>query len=408
MGELNMCRQMGTVPNFSDVARRHGMDRHTVAKYWREGCDVEDARRDKESSFDQFRGEIEERAALPGSRKKSVHEWLLHRHPGAAIAKYSAFTEYTRKENILFGAAAAAEPHPRYETPPGVQLQYDWKEDLKLHDRDGVLYEFNVFSATLGCSRVHRFRYSRTRTEDDTLACLASVFRANGGVTEYCDTDNMSGIVSLSSGRRKVSARALEFAAAAGTQLRFCRRGTPQTKGKVESSNRFVERLRVYEGDFSGEEELIGIIAHIEARSNAEPNEETGVPPAALFMKEKDFLRPVGNWELLESMVADVSFQDVPDTLLVRCRGREWSVPARCIGRRVKVMATPGGQVRVEMAGEPVAVHDLSDPRRIVYDQSHYEEAIAGKAFFAGDDIEAAALANLEMLGRLGDAPWEM
>lgn len=408
MGELNMCRQIGTVPNFSDVARRHGMDRHTVAKYWKEGLEVEDGRHDKTSSFDEFRDEIEERAALPGSKKKSVHEWLLHRHPDAGIAKYSSFTAYTRKENILFGTAAAAEPHPRYETPPGVQLQYDWKEDLKLHDRDGVLYEFNVFSATLGCSRVHRFRYSRTCTEDDTLMCLASVFRANGGVTEYCDTDNMSGIVSMSSGRRKVSARALEFADAAGTQLRFCRRRTPQTKGKVESSNRFVERLRVYEGDFSGEEELIEIIAHIEARSNAEPNEETGVPPAVLFMKEKDHLRPVGNWELLESMVADVDFQDVPDTLLVRCRGREWSVPARCIGRRVKVMATPGGQVRVEMAGELVAVHDLSDPRRIVYDQSHYEEAIAGKAFFAGDDIEAAALANLEMLGRLGDAPWEM
>lgn len=100
----------------------------------------------------------------------------------------------------------------------------------------------------------------------------------------------------MSSGRRKVSARALEYAEAAGTQLRFCRRRTPQTKGKVESSNRFVERLRVYEGDFSGEEELIEIIAHIEARSNAEPNEETGVPPAVLFMGEKDHLRPVGNW----------------------------------------------------------------------------------------------------------------
>ena len=159
-----------------------------------------------------------------------------------------------------------------------MQLQYDWKEDLKLHDRDGVLYEFNVFSATLGCSRVHRFRYSRTRTEDDTLACLASVFRANGGVTEYCDTDNMSGIVSLSAGRRKVSARALEFAAAAGTQLRFCRRGTPQTKGKVESANRFLSRLMAYQGDFEGEEELVGIIARIEERIFRQRSAQPGKP----------------------------------------------------------------------------------------------------------------------------------
>lgn len=30
MGELNMYRGAGAKPNFSDIARRHGMDRHTV------------------------------------------------------------------------------------------------------------------------------------------------------------------------------------------------------------------------------------------------------------------------------------------------------------------------------------------------------------------------------------------
>ena len=37
MGELNVYRGSGAKPNFSEIARRHGMDRHTVAKYWREG-----------------------------------------------------------------------------------------------------------------------------------------------------------------------------------------------------------------------------------------------------------------------------------------------------------------------------------------------------------------------------------
>lgn len=35
MGELNMHRAAGTKPSFSDIARRHGLDRHTVARYWR-------------------------------------------------------------------------------------------------------------------------------------------------------------------------------------------------------------------------------------------------------------------------------------------------------------------------------------------------------------------------------------
>lgn len=37
MGELNVYRGSGAKPNFSEIARRHGMDRHTVAKYWRGG-----------------------------------------------------------------------------------------------------------------------------------------------------------------------------------------------------------------------------------------------------------------------------------------------------------------------------------------------------------------------------------
>lgn len=37
MGELNVYRGSGAKTNFSEIARSHGMDRHTVAKYWRNG-----------------------------------------------------------------------------------------------------------------------------------------------------------------------------------------------------------------------------------------------------------------------------------------------------------------------------------------------------------------------------------
>ena len=59
MGELSMHRAAGTKPNFSDIARRHGLDRHTVAKYWREGGEVEDRRSDRESAFERVRPIVE-------------------------------------------------------------------------------------------------------------------------------------------------------------------------------------------------------------------------------------------------------------------------------------------------------------------------------------------------------------
>ena len=132
----------------------------------------------------------------------------------------------------------------------------------------------------------------------------------------------------------------------------------------------------------------------------------TGLPPDALFMREKESLRPIGNLRLLESMVGDVSVQTVPPTMLVRAAGREWSVPRRCIGRRVSVVAMPGGQVVVRMAGEEVAVHDAaSGPSRpINYDPDHYGQALEGKRGLADADIAEAARANLALLDSLGGA----
>lgn len=65
----------------------------------------------------------------------------------------------------------------------------------------------------------------------------------------------------------------------------------------------------------------------------------------------------------------------------------------------------PGGQIRITMAGELVAVHDSSQgTRKVNYTEEHYADAISGKARFADADIRAAARENLELLDRMGGA----
>ena len=309
-----MYRQAGTTPNFTDIARRYGMNRHTVAKYWKAGGQVEDARRCRPSGLDRHREVIEAKAQLPGATKRGIYEYLIDRcYAGEEPPAYNTLTKWMRRNGIECGRPPEGpEPHPRFETAPGEQMQFDWKESLRMADAEGEVFEFNVFSATLGYSRLHRFVYSRTRTEDDVMACLLAVMAANGGTARTLVTDNMSSIVSSSASGRRVSARFARFAAAAGFELELARPRSPQTKGKVESSNRFLSRLAVYEGDFRGEEGLAAAIARIEARCNTEPSASTGVPPAVLFMREKEELRKVGNMGLLESMVADVSVQAAP------------------------------------------------------------------------------------------------
>lgn len=401
IGELNMYKEAGIKPNFSDIGRRYGKDRHTIAAYWNaDGCDPGDGRSDKQSGFEAHRAEIEEKAALPGVTKKGIHEYLLHRYPEEELPKYSAFTHFMRVNGIAIGPPGSSEPHPRFETPPGLQLQFDWKESIRMADRNGELFEFNVFAATLCWSRRHIFIYSPRRGTDDLIRCMYLTVARLGGVPAEWLTDNMSALVVVQGGKRRRVARVFEFAKDAGFEIKLCKVRTPQTKGKVESANRFLSRLMAYQGDFEGEEELVGIIARIEERCNAEANETTGMPPSVLFMDEKEALRPIGNMRALEEAMGDVvDVPKVPPTMLVSAHGRKVSVPRRCIGRPVRLVCMPEGGVDCYMSGRLVASHG---PGESGYAGSHYREAMEGKRWFGDADIAAAAEANLELLSAIG------
>ncbi len=403
IGELNMYRESGIKPNFSDIARRYGKDRHTVAAYWRAGgCEPPDGRREREGSFDAHAAEIESKAMLPGVTKKGIHEYLLHQYPDEGLAGYNAFTHFMRKRGIAIGPAEGPEPHPRFETPPGLQLQFDWKESIRMANRDGELFEFNVFAAVLGYSRRRVYIRSNTKTTDDLVRCMYLTIMRLGGVPREWVTDNMPALVSVKGGRRSRVERVWAFAKDAGFELKLCQPRSPQTKGKVESSNRFLSRLAAYQGDFGGWDDIDAVIARIEERSNAEVNETTGMPPSALFMEEKEALLPIGNARALEEAMGDVvRIAKVPATMLVSAHGEKMSVPRRCIGRPARVVSMPGGVMDCYVDGELVATHQAGGP---AYDPAHYAEAMAGKRWFgdAAGDIEAAAAANLGLLDSIG------
>ena len=257
-----------------------------MAKYWREGGEVEDRRSDRESAFERVRPIVEAKAVLPGATKKGVHEMLLHLHNDPPLPGYG------RSPRGAAGRGSPSVPRRRRRTRASRrrragQLQFDWKEDVRLADANGEVFEFNVWSGTLGHSRRHRFIPTRTRTTDDLLACLLDAFLTFGGIPEECVTDNMSALVAFSGGRRRKVERAWRFAEEAGFRLVLCRPGTPETKGKDESANRFTLQAPRLRGEFTGWEGLLECVARIELRSNEEPNETTGLPPSALFMRRR-------------------------------------------------------------------------------------------------------------------------
>ena len=110
IGELNMYKEAGIKPNFSDIARRYGKDRHTVASYWKaDGSDPGDARRNRKGSFEPHIEEVRAKAQLPGVTKRGIYEYLVHRYPAVALIG----------PGTSLSVVSRAPSRPGGNTPPG-------------------------------------------------------------------------------------------------------------------------------------------------------------------------------------------------------------------------------------------------------------------------------------------------
>ena len=251
-------------PNYSELARLHNCDRRTVKKY-DNGYEGKPKNRNKESKLDKYKENIKTKLELPGSTIKGTYEYF--KGIDNNIGNYSNFYKYskefkTNKNNNKF--------HPRYETEYGKQLQSDWKEDIKMFSKSGKIFEFNIFSSTLGASRLHVYIYSKYKTRLDVERCLVKTSQYIGGVPEETLTDNMSSIVDIK--KKEFNKDFIMFSKDMGFIPKKCKPRHAYTKGKDESCNRFLSWLIPYNGEFEIEEELINIIKEINLKVNRQTN----------------------------------------------------------------------------------------------------------------------------------------
>ena len=288
-----MYREAGIKPNFSDIAKRYGKDRHTVASYWRaEGGRPHDGRGDRAASFDAHIEEVAARRSCRESPRRASTSGCCTGIPGRTWPATTPSPGSCARTASPSGASGGPEPHPRFETPPGLQLQFDWKESVKMANRDGELFEFNVFAATLGHSRRHVFIRSRTRTTDDLVRCMYVTIARLGGVPREWVTDNMSALVTIKGGRRLKVQRAYEFARAAGFGSGCAVRAAPRPRARSSRRTASLSRLMAYQGDFDGWDDIDEIIARIEDASNLSPTRPRGCRRRCCSWRRRTRCRP--------------------------------------------------------------------------------------------------------------------
>ena len=350
------------------------------------------------SKYDNYEKEILEIMKEPEITIRALYQYLVDKY-GSLEFTYSGLKSFTLRKGIK-RKGRTTEVHVRYETKPGEQLQVDWKEDIEMVSSLGEIFKFNIFGATLGYSRQHVFIYSKTRTTEDFLRCTIDSFNKLGGLPNHIKTDNMAAVVSVTNGMKKKHPIILQFEKDTGIKIKLCKVNTPETKGKVESANRFIQWLLPYNHRFKDEDELIDIINRINIAVNKQTNQTTNIPPIVLFKKEKEYLNPIPSKILLESYISNVETQTVPPTLLVSYKGNGYSVPKSYIGKRVKLIPITN-KLYIYFNTELITIHDIS-LNKFNYQQEHYIEALKSRIKDPNQDINQIAMENLARLSKLG------
>lgn len=390
--ELLIMKTLNIKPNYSELARIYKMDRRTITKYNNGYC-RENIKIIRKSKLDDLKDEIKEKLELPGITITGLYQYFSKNND---IGTYSNFYKYIKKHKLK--PAKNNKVHLRFETDMGKQMQFDLKEDIRMISKHGEIIEFNILTSTLGASRLHVFIYSRSRTRIDVQRSLIKTFKYIGGLPDEVLTDNMSSIVNTKTGEFLDEFKA--FIKDIGINAKKCMPRHPFTKGKDESANRFMSWLIPYNHEFEDEQELIKIIEEINLKVNRQVNSTIGVAPIILFNKEKEYLKPLPNPQIMEQYLIYTKQIKISNESLFYYKGKKYSVPHKYIEHTLSLQEE-NNKLYVYYNKELVTIHEISE-KNINYKEEHYIEGLSNiLKNKTQDQIEAIAKKNLENLNRL-------
>ena len=307
----------------------------------------------RKSKLDDLKDEIKEKLELPGITVTGLYQYFSKNND---IGTYSNFYKYIKKHKLK--PAKNNKVHLRFETDMGKQMQFDWKEDIRMISKHGEIIEFNILTSTLGASRLHVFIYSRSRTRIDVQRSLIKTFKYIGGLPDEVLTDNMSSIVNTKTGEFLDEFKA--FIKDIGINAKKCMPRHPFTKGKDESANRFMSWLIPYNHEFEDEQELIKIIEEINLKVNRQVNSTIGVAPIILFNKEKEYLKPLPNPQIMEQYLIYTKQIKISNESLFYYKGKKYSVPHKYIEHTLSLQEE-NNKLYVYYNKELVTIHEISE-----------------------------------------------
>lgn len=392
-GELAIMESMDMKPNYAALGRKYGMDYRTVKKY-HDGYEGRPKTRNKGSKLDYYRSEIIDKLEIKRLTVQGLYKFMVKKYGVERIGTYSNFNKYITKNKLK--PQKREKGNPRYEKMPGEQAQVDWKEDISIANIYGEIFTINVLHVVLKYSRFSYLDFSIQKRFDDVSRGLINSFIKFGGVPKELLFDNMSTVANTQAKPKQPTKAIARLAKDFGFKIRFCKSRHPRTKGTVESKNKVIDHIRAYEGEFETIEELATILETINQDMNITINQETDMSPAALYYKEKEYLKPLPNKSIIADYLTPNRYK-VTNEALIKYGNSRYSVEPKLIGEEVTV-DNLDNKLYIYYNGKLVTFHQLNE-NPINYKENHYQTLMEGKV--KAEDMESIVTENLKMMDNL-------
>jgi transposase len=355
------------------IARALGISKNTVRKYLRSADPPKFKERQYEKKVDRFREHIEEMLGK-GYIGTRIFKEIVAMGYGGSLSGLHRYIHRHKEHQAVRDLSTT-----RVESPPGQQMQYDWKEwRLPVGGRGVKIYLHEV---VLSYSRKKHYSFSLRITCQDVIRAIESAIVFFGAAALQLLIDNGKQMV-WTHGRNGVVAYNEEFLKFCGLyaiEPRACHPYRARTKGKAERPFYYIQEHLLRGLEVESLEEFEAKLAAFTEAYNKRPHSTLGEPPQERFLREKELLLPVRPVE--PTVLYDRDRRTVSNDGYIRYAGGYYPVPMRLCLQEVWVESISGTKLRVyDMTGKVVSeqpVHLFEDKKR----PEHPEHEVMNQAY---------------------------
>ena len=304
----------------------------------------------------------------PNMTAAQVRDWLSEKYKLEAADR--TVRRYVLNLRKQYGLAKQMEPKREYEAveelPKGYQLQLDFGEKQV---RDAYSSRYHKLCFVVFTLSHSRYKWGTFQDKPflsvDLVRALYRCFDYMGGMPRQLVYDQDSIIVVSENNGDIIHTQAFaSFLDETKLAVRVCRKSDPESKGLVEASVKFVKRNfmenRLYTGldiwNQTFEDWLV-------RTGNGNQHGTTKRKPAEVFAEEQHHLLPLYGAAPVET--AKEMDRNVRADNTVLYKSNRYSVPYGTYSKEKKVfLVAKNGKLEImDRAGEPLALHDISEAK---------------------------------------------